>query len=240
MKREEHAARINETWQKSVNAVIETGLRIIDARNELERDEYIAMVKNDLHFSRSMAFRYVAIASDKVLIDVAHVQHLPAAVSVLYDLTVIANKGFDLEAGIAGGAIHPRMQRKDVRALLPPPPQRDDDLEEPDDTAETNPLAVAWESASQEERASFLHALGREALLEALAAIDADDKRTADRAEARSATARCPPIDETVTDDFSDTLVARMWRGESVGAPEEPYETTALANGNAADRWSEK
>ena len=31
MKREEHAACINDAWQRGVEAVIETGLRIIDA-----------------------------------------------------------------------------------------------------------------------------------------------------------------------------------------------------------------
>jgi hypothetical protein len=196
-------------------------------------------------------------------------------------LAVIANQGCDLEAAIESGAIHPRMARKDVKALLPPP-QRDDDLEEPDGTVEepddrrdhsrvcpcpmcqvdhtaeeadkpaTDPLAFAWENASREERASFLHGLGREVLLEALAAIEATDKRTtvqriADRAEARSAAAAKPKrrgrppgsknkqktiaIDETieavaptVADDFSDTLAARMRRGESAGAPEDPYE----------------
>ena len=34
--RKEHAARINEAWQKGVDAVIETGMRIIDAREGLE------------------------------------------------------------------------------------------------------------------------------------------------------------------------------------------------------------
>ena len=48
MKREEHAARINEAWQKGVDAVIETGLRIIDARAGLDRGEYVAMVENSL------------------------------------------------------------------------------------------------------------------------------------------------------------------------------------------------
>ena len=74
---------------------IETGLRIIDARDGLEHGEYIAMVESDLNFSRSMAFRFVAVASNKTLSNVAHVQHLPAAVGTLYDLTVIANKGYD-------------------------------------------------------------------------------------------------------------------------------------------------
>jgi hypothetical protein len=135
--RKEHAARINEAWSKTVDAIIETGLRIIDARDGLEHGEYIAMVENDLHFSRSMAFRFIAIASDKVLSNVAHVQRLPAAVGTLYDLTVIANKGLDLEAAIERGAIHPKMERRDVKALLPPP-QRDDDLPDDDTTTTTD------------------------------------------------------------------------------------------------------
>jgi hypothetical protein len=168
--RKEHAARINEAWQRGVNAIIETGLRIIDARDALEHGEYIAMVETDLYFSRSMAFRFIAIASDKVLSNVAHVQHLPAAVGTLYDLTVVANKGYDLEAGIASGAVHPGMERKDVKSLLPPPPQRDDDLEEPDEEGDlptpkpdedepvANPLVVAWASAGPEARRAFVRA----------------------------------------------------------------------------------
>ena len=40
MERKEHAARINAAWQKGVDAVIETGQRIIDAREGLEHGEY--------------------------------------------------------------------------------------------------------------------------------------------------------------------------------------------------------
>ena len=40
MERREHAARINAAWQKGVEAIIETGQRIIDARNGLEHGEY--------------------------------------------------------------------------------------------------------------------------------------------------------------------------------------------------------
>ena len=61
-----------------------------------------------------------------------HGKHLPIAWTTLYELSAVANKGFDLEAGIESGAIHPKMERKEVKALLPPP-QRDDDLEESDD-----------------------------------------------------------------------------------------------------------
>jgi hypothetical protein len=241
MKREEHAARINAAWQQGVEAVIETGLRIIDAREGLEHGEFEKMVRNDLHISPGTARKLLAVASNKVIANRSHVNDLPASWGTLYELTSAEHKGLDLEAAIKSGAIHPKMERKDVKALLPPPPQRDDDLEVSDDTVETNPLAVAWESASREERASFLHGLGREVLLEALAVIDATDKRTAvqraaDRAEARSQAEpkRRPPgsknkhktIDETteVVDDLSDTLIAQMRQGESTGAPEDPFE----------------
>jgi Protein of unknown function (DUF3102) len=155
--RKEHAARINDAWQKTVDSAIETGLRIIDAREGLEHGEYIAMIESDLNFSRSMAFRFVAIASDKVLSNDAHVQHLPPAVGTLYDLTVIANKGYDLEAGIQSGDIHPKMERKDVKALLPPP-QRDDDLEETEPDPEEE-AAVEDMPTEEEAEASYQHNL---------------------------------------------------------------------------------
>ena len=75
--RKEHAARINEAWQRGVDAVIETGLRIIDARDGLEHGEYIAMVENDLHCSRATAFKLVAVASNKTISNVSNSKHLP-------------------------------------------------------------------------------------------------------------------------------------------------------------------
>ena len=93
--------------------------------------------------------------------------------------------------------------RKREAALRDQLPQRDLEVSDAEgDHTETpkphenepppNPLAVAWEAASKEERASFLYGLGREVLFEALDGIAAEDKRTAmqraaDRAEARSA-----------------------------------------------------
>jgi hypothetical protein len=167
--RKEHAARINEAWQKGVDAVIETGLRIIDAREGLVHGEYIAMVENDLHFSRQTAHKLVSIASNKVLSNVAHGRHLPSSWRTLSELAVASNKGLDLESGIESGTIHPKMERRDVKALLPSP-QRDDDLEEPDEEGDlpapkpdedepvANPLVVAWASAGPEARRGFVRA----------------------------------------------------------------------------------
>jgi Protein of unknown function (DUF3102) len=170
--RKEHAARINEAWQRGVNAVIETAMRIIDAREGLEHGEYIAMIEKDLHFSARTAQRLLAIASNKVLSKATHASHLPTSWDTLYNLTVVANKGYDLEAGIASGAIHPKMQRRDVKALLPAPPQRDDDLEEdavapePADTSGDGDDTSAWKqptAAEAERLAARLIELDREA-----------------------------------------------------------------------------
>jgi hypothetical protein len=162
--RKEHAARINEAWQKGVGAVIETGLRIIDARDGLEHGEFEKMVRNDLHVSPGTARKLLAIASNKVIANRSHVNDLPASWGTLYELTSAENKGLDLEAGIASGAIHPKMERKDVKALLP---QRDDDLEdEPaDDEPVADPLQLrlqsleeAWLDAGSEVRRDFVRA----------------------------------------------------------------------------------
>jgi hypothetical protein len=219
--RKEHAARINEAWQKGVDAVIETGMRIIDARDGLEHGEYIAMVENDLHFSRSMAFRFIAIASDKVLSNVAHVQHLPAAVGTLYDLTVAANRGFDLEAGIASRAIHPKMERKDVKALLPPP-QRDDDL--PDDdatpTADTSDDGDDAADTSAWKQPGQFMAAEAERLAARLIEFDREAART---------------LHEWITTDERRALktLCRVIERELVGTEE------AAASADP-DRWGEK
>jgi hypothetical protein len=141
--RKEHAARINAAWQKTVGGILETGDRLHDARtgpDQLPHGEFEKMVREDLNFDPSVARKLMAIASNAALANRAHAHVLPARWMTLYELAVAANKGFDLEAGIASGDIHPRMLRKDVRALLPPPPQRDDDLPDDDDmpTADTS------------------------------------------------------------------------------------------------------
>jgi hypothetical protein len=168
--RKAHAARINEAWSKGVEAIVETGMRIIDAREALEHGEYIAMVTEDLHCSRATAFKLVAIASNKTLTNVSHAKHLPAKSETLYQLTVVANKGFDLEAAVESGTIHPRMERKDVIELLPPRQRRGKkkhrrgkplSLPPPTNTEAERDLEFlrsAWAGACPEARHGFVHA----------------------------------------------------------------------------------
>jgi hypothetical protein len=80
----------------------------------------------------------------------------------------------DLELLIGEGAIHPRMERKDVGALLPAPEQRDDDMPpdeggapapdeaaEPDDS-EPNPITAVWTNANDKVRREFVSAFWAE------------------------------------------------------------------------------
>jgi hypothetical protein len=87
--RQYHAARISEAWQKSVEAIVETGQRVRDAKegpDQLPHGQFIAMVNADLPFTRSTAFRLMAIARDSVISNVAHGQHLPPSWRTLYPI----------------------------------------------------------------------------------------------------------------------------------------------------------
>jgi Protein of unknown function (DUF3102) len=122
---EAHAKLINEAWQKTVPAIVETGQRIREARDELERGEFESMVKTKLNFGRRTAFYLMAIAEHPVLSKVHHGALLPPSWRTLADLARL--DGEKLEAAIEDGTVHPKMERKDVAALLPPPKRRDDE-----------------------------------------------------------------------------------------------------------------
>jgi hypothetical protein len=102
--------------------------------------------------------------------------------------------------------------------------EEDDDLNGLRDLSGLRKLRAAWKRASREGRASFLHELGREVLLEALAVIDAADRRTAvqraaDRAEARSAEARGVAAVNTVETTPADTPVGCAIEPKRRGRP---------------------
>lgn len=121
--REYWAKQINEAWQSTIDGIRETGNRLEAAKCELPYGEWGKMCKEDLLFNRITAFRLIAISGCEHLADVTHVQQLPAHWGTLYELTKVDENTF--EAAVADGRIHPKMQRKDVIALLPPKPKRD-------------------------------------------------------------------------------------------------------------------
>jgi hypothetical protein len=128
--------KISAAWQKSVEAIIETGLLLIDARHTLEHGQFIKMVESELPFKRGTAHALMTIAADKRISNVEHVQRLPASWGTLYQLTGITDNTFG--TAIENGTINPRMKRKDAIALLPPPKPRAPNVTAPQDEAKDN------------------------------------------------------------------------------------------------------
>jgi hypothetical protein len=126
--RAEHAALISAALVKGVESVIEAGQRLAVAQGELTRPEFLAMLHEDLHITEGTASKLKSIASHPVLSQLSHGKVLPPNWSVLYALTQVPQGR--LISAIKSGDIHPDMQRRDVKALLPSPKpeQRDDDL----------------------------------------------------------------------------------------------------------------
>ena len=119
LSREKWAKRIGAAWQKQVPSIFEVGALLeaaqVEFRETKRYGEWSAMVKSELPFTRETAFKLMTIAACDHLRDVAPGQQLPAHWTMLYDLTKLTPEQF--EAGIKSGAINPKMQRKDVKAL---------------------------------------------------------------------------------------------------------------------------
>lgn len=112
-----HRDRIATVWGKQVESIIETGRALIDAKEELEHGSFEAMVQSKLPFNKNTAHRLRTIAEHNILSKVAHGPLLPPSWRTLYELTKLPND--ILIAGLKDGSIHPKLERKDVRAMRP-------------------------------------------------------------------------------------------------------------------------
>ena len=104
-------------WQKSTTAIIETGRLLIQAKDSLEHGQWLEMVRVELPFAERTAQRLMAIAGNPVIANAAHASLLPPSWGTLYELTKLPS--VELEAKITDGSINPRLERRDVAALLP-------------------------------------------------------------------------------------------------------------------------
>jgi Protein of unknown function (DUF3102) len=170
--RHEQVRRITAAWQNTVHNIIETGRLLIEAKDDIGYGGFQEMIRAELPFGPNTAQRLMQIAENPVLSNAAHVPILPASWGTLYELAKLPRHGIDLEVLIEERAIHPKLERKDVRAFLPSckPEQRDDDLPPdgsgtpaPDkapepDGGKPNLITVAWANASPEARREFVHA----------------------------------------------------------------------------------
>jgi hypothetical protein len=136
--------KISAAWQKSVESIIETGLLLIDAKAELEHGHFLEMLESELPFGPNTAQRLMIIASDDRITNAAHVQLLPAKWGTIYELTKLPDGTF--EQAILSGKIHPRMERKDVFALLSPPkPTTPIESAPPDDESTNDTPEQRWQ-----------------------------------------------------------------------------------------------
>lgn len=106
------AARISATWRASVEAIIETGRLLAQAKDALEYGEFEAMCDKALPFSGRTAQRLMAIAADQRLSKATHVSLLPPHWGTLYEITKLPDEQF--EARVADGTIRPDMERRDI------------------------------------------------------------------------------------------------------------------------------
>jgi hypothetical protein len=112
--RKHYAGRINAAWQKSVEGIIEAGMILNEAKAQLTPCEFSAMVKDDLQFTLRTAQRLLKIAEHPVI--ATHVSRLPPSWGTLYELAKLPPEV--LEAKIEDGTVTPKLERKDVTAMV--------------------------------------------------------------------------------------------------------------------------
>lgn len=114
------ADRITDTYGNSVQAIVEVGSQLQQAKAECSHGEWGELTgettgKPLLPFSHQTTRRLKSIAGNPALSNRAHVRDLPASWGTLATLASLDPD--DIEAAIADGDIHPAMQRKDAEAL---------------------------------------------------------------------------------------------------------------------------
>lgn len=116
-RRQYWAGRINESWRQSVEAIFETGRRLIEARADPElRGEFEAMVDRDLLFGPRTARMLVAVARNPRFVNRNHGSDLPPNWRTLYELTKLTDETFDRL--ITDGTIRPDVERHEIMPFV--------------------------------------------------------------------------------------------------------------------------
>jgi phage N-6-adenine-methyltransferase len=112
--RREWAARICQRWQESVEAIIDVGRLLLEAKAALP-GEFQAMVEGDLAFGSRTARMLMAVAVHPLLADRNHGSALPPSWRTLYELSRLPRPV--LVKALADGTITPEMERSEAEAL---------------------------------------------------------------------------------------------------------------------------
>ena len=115
---EQWADRISTQVGKSVEALIEVGRLLVQAKADLPHGEWGRLFSEELiPFSQNTAGQLMAISSNRILSNSAHVQNLPPSWGTLYELTKVPD--ITLANALKDGVITPDMPRSAVAGLLP-------------------------------------------------------------------------------------------------------------------------
>jgi hypothetical protein len=106
---------ISEPWQKAVESIIETGQRLIEAKEKVAHGEWEKIFENNKPFSVRTARSLISIAEHPVLANRQHAAVLPPSWYTLYLLSTISAE--DLQKLIDVGKIHSDLTRDEVTAL---------------------------------------------------------------------------------------------------------------------------
>ena len=108
--------RIENAWAKTVQAIVETGKILIEAKAALDRGLFLKMIKAELPFSADTAQRLMRIARHPILSDAANSRHLPPTWTTLSELSQLSEEM--ALAKIQSGEIHPRLDGSQAKALV--------------------------------------------------------------------------------------------------------------------------
>jgi hypothetical protein len=106
--------RLTELCVNDVANIIERGRVLIQAKDELPHGSFESMVKR--HFDLDHARRLMRITRHPILSNQAHALVLPPSWMTLYELTKLPEDV--LLAKLKDGTINPKIERKDVTAIL--------------------------------------------------------------------------------------------------------------------------
>ena len=107
---------ISESRGNEVGSVIETGKRLILAKDKTDHGKWLKIFEGkNRPCSEDMAQYRMAIARHSVLANTVYIRYLPQAVSTLYELSQISEQ--DLLELIRDGKVYPELKRSEAKAL---------------------------------------------------------------------------------------------------------------------------
>jgi hypothetical protein len=162
--RQEYAMLIREEWREvgagwrqSVKGILNTGTCLKEANEELDADEFEAMLsEDDLGFTAPTARKLILIAANQTLC--AHVHKLPPHWGHLYELSKADDAR--LLAAIEDDTVHPEMSRQEAMDLVPArrsTTSSDNSSEAEPARADTNRPGNRWSHHNAGSGASNVH-----------------------------------------------------------------------------------